>query len=137
MKGTPAISTVVRVEPMRTNKLTRVECKYNFSASYNANNKTRTPSFKYIFLGKKVLSTYTYVNKVEVHVNSLWSSNSYTCISFNIPLLLFTVRHCNNLLDHGSYNQEESQCIQQYDVSIVNSIGYKFPIPTNSSSPFF
>ena len=33
MKGTPAISTVVRVEPMLTNKLTRVECKYNFNAS--------------------------------------------------------------------------------------------------------
>ena len=53
MKGTPAISTVVRVEPMLTNKLTRVECKYNFNASFNVNNKTRTPSFKYIFFLRK------------------------------------------------------------------------------------
>ena len=68
-----------------------------------------------IFFFREERSTYTYVNKVEVHVNSLWLSNSYTCISFNIPLLLFTVMHCNNLLDHGSYNQEESQCIQGYD----------------------
>ena len=90
-----------------------------------------------IYFFREERSTYTYVNKVEVHVNSLWSSNSYTCISFNIPLLLFTVMHRNNLLDHGSYNQEESQCIQEYDVFRVNSIGYKFPIPTNSSSPFF